>query len=487
MLGHVLSIVLITALRFVDGAADDNAAAHQFMCRLTALAVTPVEPPALETDAGGVMTTLEQLNASTSDTKWQAMFDTSEANTKGDQFPDSGPAVQHKKEWQQAWPLWWRAFKSAREAKIGFDDNKDYKPISDKHQIAALHAVVKQLTAAAAPLHSKYLAAKRQATETQNAAAQKALTAALYGGDGDKSDIKQPTTLATGTTYGQVCAKTATGKSIIGDFFCLCNAATASQKVCTDAYTGADWSASVTATTTEWTTLKQTCPATESEQPSPENIQGTIAAFTATLTQTSSATELYVRLGTSDDHTCTGAANKVCVDYSEHFKKNSGKGIQAIAWVKKLQEAATALRRMYSAAQLAEAYATQLMAYKANADAAYEAAIAGNLVTAAAAANQTSNDKTTVSPAADSNCAEYRVNKTCTENDCKWDSTKETTGNHCKAKDKEEQTNAKATGTGEGAAGTNCEPKSSPIKKLKGNAKMDANGMEKRVNIPLFS
>nr|APD75765.1 variant surface glycoprotein 1125.5727 [Trypanosoma brucei] len=246
----------------------------------------------------------------------------------------------------------------------------------------------------------------------------------------------------------------------MGDFFCLCNAAVASQKVCTDAYAGADWGGSVTATNLEWTALKRTCLATEAEQATPELIQEFLAAFTATLTQKSSSGELYVRLGKSDDHTCTEVSDKVCVDYNEHFKKNSGKGIQAIAWFKKLQEAATALRRMYSAAQLAEAYATQLFAYKANADAAYEAAIAGKLVRAAAAANQASKDKTTVSPAAGSNCAQYRANKTCTENDCKWDSTKETTGNYCKPKDGEGQTNT-AVGTGEApnAEGKKCSEK----------------------------
>nr|AGH61038.1 variant surface glycoprotein 473 [Trypanosoma brucei] len=456
MLGHVLSIVLIAALRLADGAADDNTAAHQFMCRLTALAATPVEPPAIEADAGGVMTTLEQLNASTSDIKWQAMFDTSEANAKGERFPESGPAVQHKKEWQQAWPLWWRAFKTAREAKIGFDDNADYKRILDKSQLAALHSLVEALAAEATTVNAKYLAAKTKATVTEKETAQKALTAALYGGDGTKSTVARPATIAAGTSYAAVCTKTATGKSIIGDFFCLCNAAAASTKVCTDAYNGENWSGSVTATDAQWTALQRTCPATQTEQPSPENIQGLLAAFTTALTQKSNSGELYVRLGKSEDHTCDGTSNKVCVDYSDHFKKNSGKGIQAIAWVKKLQEAATALRRMYSAAHLAEAYATQLMAYKANADAAYEAAIAGKLVRAAAAANQASKDKTTVSPVAGSNCAEYRVNKTCTENDCKWDSTTADKGEHCKPKDRKEQ---KTKGTRDGAAAANAKGK----------------------------
>ncbi|SCU73094.1 variant surface glycoprotein (VSG, atypical), putative [Trypanosoma equiperdum] len=132
----------------------------------------------------------------------------------------------------------------------------------------------------------------------------------------------------------------------------------------------------------------------------------------------------------------------ICIDYTDLVKDAKG-----IAWVSETNKAAAALEKIATASAEQRA-----LLYKAETvESPMEALLSLRHLTQTKA--PTALTQTTLTAA---DCNNHKTNKTCTDNNCKWDGTEETKET-CKAKP---ATETPAAGTGdkkEGAAATGCE------------------------------
>nr|APD73348.1 variant surface glycoprotein 1125.1082 [Trypanosoma brucei] len=443
-----------TALRAYGGAGD-NAPAHAVLCRLARLAATPVKTPTLNEEGSATIAILEELNISTSAPAWRSLFNVESPAPSADKFPESGPALKHKQDWQPKWKKWFEAANRARLAKHGTTEAPKYKAVPSETQRIALHAQIEQLLATASAINDKLEELKQDAEQTQKSKAEKALAAALYGGTGEQKKIGVPHTLKANTNYGSSCGNSKSGLSIAGDLMCLCAANAGSVTECGHSYTSPNWSVSSTINDASWTTLLATCPIGSDHKLTASRIDAEIAHFTGALTVTKAADTNKIFIGKADAAACDGASDQICVEYTSQFTKNSKKGVDEIQWVQQLRNAAAALQKISNDATTAEGLQAQLKAIKINAEAAYTQAQSGALASEFKAANQ-ENKPAAVNPQLTSSCEQHKSNKTTCESTgkCEWkakDGKSETEG-ECKPKEGEGQTNT-AVGAGEGDAG----------------------------------
>nr|ARB50773.1 variant surface glycoprotein [Trypanosoma brucei] len=241
-----------------SGTADGNAKEHGVMCHLQALAASQAPAIKIEPDKGNTLQMLEELNLSTSDDKWKAIFNTALEAPAGEQMPKEHDASPHAEQWRKAWKSWWTAAKSASKNKLGTKEHGKYKGIQDEYQRQAAHAVIEQATTQAQALQAEYNIAKTQATETLPQQIQSELNAALYGGSGGVTAVDTGNTLKGAGRWATTCSTANAGTSIAGDFLCLCNGADGGNNNCPGDYTQADWSAGVSQTATKWAALTAT-------------------------------------------------------------------------------------------------------------------------------------------------------------------------------------------------------------------------------------
>nr|AGH59986.1 variant surface glycoprotein 1044 [Trypanosoma brucei]APD73324.1 variant surface glycoprotein 1125.1052 [Trypanosoma brucei] len=357
-----------------SGTADGNAKEHGVMCHIQVLAASQAPAIKIEPDKGNTLQMLEELNLSTSDYKWKAIFNTALEEPAGEQMPKEHDASPHAEQWRKAWKSWWTAAKSASKNKLGTKEHGKYKGIQDEYQRQAAHAVIEQATTQAQALQAEYNIAKTQATKTLPQQIQSELNAALYGGIGTVKAVDTTNTLRGTGGWTTTCSAANAGTSIAGDFLCLCNGADSGDGNCPGGYTQADWSGGVSQTATKWAALTATCPTQEKPEITPENIAAAIHAFASTLQRKTNGAQTKVRLGESSDHSRDGTSSKLCIDYSNHFVKATGAGIKGITWVKHLYTASSKLKKQAEAAQRAATIGHQVASLETKADLVYRLA-----------------------------------------------------------------------------------------------------------------
>nr|ARB51402.1 variant surface glycoprotein [Trypanosoma brucei] len=439
----------------VAGDADDNAGQHHVMCLLSGMANSPITAAAVTDSGASAKELISAFNITTSSIDWQNMFDTSLDRAKGTELPDSLKDKPYAANWKTSWASWWQAAKHAKSTNIGQEAHELYKPIKSDVQKALAHKQLRQLALEAETLNGAYEAAKKQAEETQKQLAETKLMAALYGGAGTKATAGTPHTRTAFTTWATACEKAVNGKSLIGDFFCLCTPKDGTTKECADGYTPAQWSGDIANPSSTWNSLKNSCPAAKFEKVTAHDIRMGITTFLKALTAKTKGGATKTYLGTSDDGSCDGTSSKLCVDYTDYFSKTTSKTYKDIPWLKSLDEAATSIENMHKQQEKANSIGAQLAILLQQANLIYTAALNGELANEIAVTWQPERSGTTRQ---DVNCAQYDSNKTCVS-PCKWESKGDK--GICKLGESKVETPADAAGTGgegatEAAATTGC-------------------------------
>nr|APD73992.1 variant surface glycoprotein 1125.2120 [Trypanosoma brucei] len=272
--------------------------------------------------------------------------------------------------------------------------------------------------------------------------------AALYGGDGTKATAGTPQTRTAFTTWATACTPTQNGKSLIGDFFCLCTPNDGTTKECANGYTPTQWNGNIVNPSSTWNSLKTSCPAAKFEQVTAHDIRMGISAFLKALTAKTQGGATKTYLGTSSDGSCDGTSSKLCVDYTDYFSKTKSKTYKDIPWLKALDEAAAAIDGMHKQQEKANSIGAQLAILLKQANLVYSAALNGELANEIAVTWQPERSET---PRPDVSCAKHDSNKTCVS-PCKWESKGDK--GICKLGESKVETPADAAGTGgEGATG----------------------------------
>nr|AGH60934.1 variant surface glycoprotein 358 [Trypanosoma brucei]APD72999.1 variant surface glycoprotein 1125.142 [Trypanosoma brucei] len=434
--------VLFFGLNLVDGNADDNAGQHHVMCLLSGIANSQVTAAAVTGSGASAKQIISSLNMSTSSIDWQKMFDTTLDDAKGNELPDALKDKPYAPDWKTHWSSWWKAAKHVKDSNIGQPAHELYKPIKSYVEKAAAHKQLRQLTLEAETLTAAYQESRRQAEETQKELAESKLKAALYGGDGKQTKPGAPHTRTAFTRWDAACTVAENGKSIVGDFFCLCTPDDGQEKTCANGYTPAQWNNNIAAPDSTWNNLQGSCATAKLSSTTSHDIRMAIGAFLQALTAKTKTGTTKTYLGTSDDGTCTGASTKLCVDYTDYFSKKPAKTYKDIPWLKSLEDAVTALENMHKQEEKANNLDAQLANLLNQANLIYTAAANGDLMTEIAIKAQVVPEG---NPRQNVNCAQHNNNKTCVS-PCKWES-KGDKGT-CKLDESKVKTPANA-GTGE--------------------------------------
>nr|APD74214.1 variant surface glycoprotein 1125.2782 [Trypanosoma brucei] len=351
---------LTYAIRPASSAADDNAQAHGIMCRLQALASAQQAPASITPDKGNSLQAILELNLTTSDDNWLALFDTKLAKEQGEKMPAVYESSSYGKDWGDKWQDWWSAAKRAADAKTGTEDHRKYKKIPDDQQRRFLHSIIEQNAAKLEELQHQYNLVKEGAGNTLPAKIQQELKAALYGGDGTSTQVDTKNTLDGNAAWTTTCGEAKTGRSIIGDSLCLCNGTDTGASECPAGYTQQNWEVSITAPDTHWTTLKSTCPRQTKPKLSANAIIAAIHSFESTLGRKTSGSETMVYLDSLNGASCDGQSSKLCVSYANYFKKTTGKGVTGIPWIGRLWAAAENLESQARQIETANRIAQQI-------------------------------------------------------------------------------------------------------------------------------
>nr|APD73223.1 variant surface glycoprotein 1125.453 [Trypanosoma brucei] len=447
-------------VRPCDSAVGENAQQHAIMCNLAALAATSPKPQPTPVDPAGTVAELEQINFTTSYTNWTALFDLSKPNKGGKTFPENFKTNPLTKGWQTSWEHWYDTAAQAKAADIGTSKNTEYPPITDTNEKQAAHNHIRALTTRAKQRQKRYDGYAGTQKDFGATAVAKLLRKALYGGDGTAEEVKAGISFGTGADWDNSCSKPHAGKSIAGDFVCLCHNDEGTEKTCGDGVTSVQFTGSPPLSTL-WGNIRESCHAAPVSDLSQQAVMAVLSEFRTALKIDTSSSTHKVLFGTDSAGSCDGSSTKVCIDYAQNYKPDGAKSWETIPWVQNLLEAAKQTEDMHTKARSADAIATEIGDILAEAKEIYAAAVNGQLsiktITATIASNQpatATKNSGDVNQKAKEACKQHKAKKDCEEKGCKWNGTE--TDEPCEAKPAEQ-----ANQGAEGAAATEkCKGKS---------------------------
>nr|AGH60105.1 variant surface glycoprotein 1166 [Trypanosoma brucei] len=281
------------------------------------------------------------------------------------------------------------------------------------------------------------------------------LKGVIFGKDGSDPATGAITFSDTNTNaYGGTGTPgTTPGISLASDMVCLCgsNSGTDGTEACAGhgASGGSQHAGSSTATSV-FTTLMAHCPKTVQKRPTAAAISSAIANFMTLMGKSTSDSNMknFVYGKFANNGGCNGANSPTCINYKTRLTTAK----HTIPWLLKLESCRDKLSHLEGKKTTNGLILTEVRALTAATRAIYIKALAGGTLTLSPqGAEHPAKTTTAVNPNTD--CTKKQKKVECKEDGCKWNSDKEETGEHCKAKDVERQTNA-AAGTRNGSTGT---------------------------------
>ncbi|SCU69149.1 variant surface glycoprotein (VSG, atypical), putative [Trypanosoma equiperdum] len=439
---------LALVIASVDGAQDSNGRQHSILCRLLALATMQPQVPKITPETDDLVATLEELNFSTSDQRWKANFNFAANAEKASELPDRHKNQPYTTEWTALWPRWYRAGKAASDAGLGQATNKEYPPIADPIQQQAAHAAISRLLMKATALQQEISKLKRASGDFGTAAITAELQTAAYGRPGATAP-DAPHSIPSLHDWDTGCTKQSAGTSLAGDAMCLCNGDETNPKECGVSGNWVQWNSQKTAEAL-FAPVTESCPGGKPDKLSGALVEAALADFTAALTEKSTGTEKVVVLGTTNGNKCDGSAAKLCVDYSDNFKKGPGTGVDKIKWAKHLRNAAELAEKSNVDVNKAHTLAVLAQALKIEATGVYTAAVQKSLVTPSDVKQQANDSK--AREQTQGIAGNQKQQNTCQE---ETDKDKCTEKNGCEFKDGECKTKVAETTGGTDAKNTN--------------------------------
>nr|AGH60263.1 variant surface glycoprotein 1330 [Trypanosoma brucei] len=378
---YLLKLTLCFVVEKVRSEADDTANAHRAMCSLSQAASATYSPPQLPTDTAALNVQIQAVNLSIAPENWKALFDPEKGSKAYDQTEGENRTLADNLGGKEKWDGWLSAFAAIKEHNIGTKSEGPYPKIEKASDRAAARAQLFFIAETAAKLTERISELQSFLTDRDKNKIDEHLKKALFGGDGKLTAPALTTSLGTAVnSWTNLCGSDHIGKSISGDFICLCGGSGAATKQCSGAYrtvvqTGAGDPA------TAWPDLLQSCGTQTKEQASPETIAGAVSQWHSALTQKGSGSDNTVWLDTSSNGAteCAGTNGNTCIVYTDYFKKTAGKALNSLPWLAALQQAATGIRKAKAIGTKAEALHSQLQALAEARESIYSAAAAGSL------------------------------------------------------------------------------------------------------------
>nr|APD72668.1 variant surface glycoprotein 1125.397 [Trypanosoma brucei] len=438
VLAHSLQTVEKAKATAGDTHADFLSLCHVYQAALVMAAVQPKMPA-----IGTTLTDLENYNMTAAAPEWQTIFDKTGSDAGWEGYIKRNSGVESKYNWAEQWPAWENARKQTKNPNAGWP--KQNPRATKIKELQALRGFVNETANYAKQLAS--IATSPPATDNKPITAaikdlvQEALCGPVATPKAGELDCNEP---GTGKDKERDCTADNSGKGVLTNLVCLCFAQTGDQ--CTGtAVTGFTAAATAFVGNTLADTKSACGPINNKVDPATA-LTAALGAFSARLGNKKTDGTHKMVLGPTLSTDCT-KTNSNCVDYTQRINGNN-KGVTAIEWYQKLQEALKLhadLRKKESAAENA---ALQLLGLKAALERELERPFPVAVAPATSEDAEQQNKKIT-----ETDCTNLKTNATCAAANCKWHSTTEVKGEHCKPKEPKGQTDT-AAGTGEGAAGT---------------------------------
>ncbi|RHW71793.1 Trypanosome variant surface glycoprotein C-terminal domain containing protein [Trypanosoma brucei equiperdum] len=378
---YLLKLTLCFVVEKVRSEADDTATAHRAMCSLSQAAAATYSPPQLPTDAAALNVRIQAANMSIAPETWKALFDPEKGSKAYDQTTGDNRTLANRLGGKAKWNGWFVAFAAIKEQNIATKAEGPYPKIEKASDRAAARTQLFLIAETAAKLTERLSELQTFLTDPDKNKIDEHLKKALFGGDGKLTAPALTTSLGKAVdTWNNLCGGDNIGKSISGDFICLCSGADAATKQCSGAYDTVVQTGGGNPTTA-WPKLLQSCGDQTKGQASPETITAAISQWQSALTQKASGSDNAVWLGKSSNSAaqCNGSDGNTCIVYSDYFKKSQGKPLNSLPWLAALQQAAQDIRKAEAIGTKAEALHSQLQALAEATESIYSAAATGSL------------------------------------------------------------------------------------------------------------
>nr|AGH61257.1 variant surface glycoprotein 803 [Trypanosoma brucei] len=428
-----------------DGGATDNGkSARQYytLCEIysSALKLTSQTYPALgdSSDYNNIL----DYNMSVAPQSWQLLFaDQTDSNT-WEKKKSELQAKDSKINWEKDWETW-------RKAKTAVDDKNSQwtkltgngpRPKPDSIAAKQIRALSRQARAILRTVQEEPTQDSKPLTVEIKAQLMAALCASKAAWDDGKTKC---TMTAPTAAKSSNCGDNEAGQSVLTDMVCLCQ--TRSNGECMQ--TGATQSlenGSGSGQTGGLQELIENCPSAADTGDTLEQLKTAVAAFMSMVGEGKEVDGAVIFGGTVTTN-CANALS-ACVDYKNHFKKNS-KGFAAIPWLSKLRTAISYQQR-YEQHQAEQRSAKRR--FQEISDSIH------SLYTEPETAQIAEQPKQPLMTAP--KCKPQNTTPSeCPETECDYDANA-ADGKKCKPKKAEGQTNAAGTGetAKEGAAATGC-------------------------------
>nr|AGH60148.1 variant surface glycoprotein 1210 [Trypanosoma brucei] len=440
VLAHSLQTVEKAKATAGDTHADFLSLCHVYQAALVMAAVQPKMPA-----IGTTLTDLENYNMTAAAPEWQTIFDKTGSDAGWEGYIKRNSGVESKYNWAEQWPAWENARKQTKNPNAGWP--KQNPRATKIKELQALRGFVNETANYAKQLAS--IATSPPATDNKPITAaikelvQEALCGPVAAQKDGEVDCNEPGVSKNKET---VCSTANSGKGILTDLVCLCFAQTGDQ--CTGTAVEQLTAGNPNFKADTLGAAKSECGPIDNKVDPAAALTAALGAFSARLGNSKTDGTHKMVLGPTLNTDCT-KTNSNCVDYTQRINGNN-KGVTAIEWYQKLQEALKLhadLRKKESAAENA---ALKLLGLKAALERELERPLPVAVATATSKDAEQQNKKIT-----ETDCTNLKTNATCTANNCKWTSTTEVKGEHCKPKDGEAQ-KTQGTGTTAGATTDKC-------------------------------
>nr|AGH60053.1 variant surface glycoprotein 1113 [Trypanosoma brucei] len=421
LVAQVEVALIVTALKSDSAFTEENAVDLHLLCAAFRLGGVDMQLPEMKELKQADIDEIRTMNKSTAEASWQELFkgdpnkDTCQARKSA---TNKEPFLTH---WEQSFPQWQQDYQRAIATGNGKTWLAEHKvPSNEWHRQLAAHTINETLEHILSPRKS-YDKIKSDITETKAKQVKALICEALYGDGQTDCTPKATVTTTTDTTWTTSCG-TNGGKSIVGDMLCLCCASSGGNTAdCDNSNIACDWTSSNIG---KFATVTAKCPNQKPTKITPQLLATTIAQLKSRIKHKDQGSAIKFHLG-KDPSSCTGTTGSLCVTYTTATTPGAtGGGLDAIPWLKKLNDAQGKVDEIVASAAEAQSTAMLIQLLISSAKTTYSAP-AVNIQTSR-------EDITGVVPAIPNPRQASTTNETCklkgTGDDCK-DGCKEITEN----------------------------------------------------------
>nr|AGH59999.1 variant surface glycoprotein 1058 [Trypanosoma brucei] len=432
----------------IPGAA--NRAEHAALCKFIAMASGEVEVPTIPALPTDEYNYIHMVNYSTAPESWRDVFFKDKAAKTLHDTPQA--ANKDKRGFESNWNRWKATALAYLDLKTEDQKKQNGVVILTPAEAALAKPQLAHLAKLADELTTELSGLQPGPSEPTTASAKQALAQATYGQDSIPSPDPAPAKVFSAAPTGNretLCEAKDSGAQVataLAALACVCTKGSGNAvapAVCTakaegtTAWEGATGTSSATGGAA-LTAVAKSCPPGKHKVTHAE-IKEAIEDLDKLIHK--GDTDAY--LGAFVNSNCDGSSgNGVCIKFSDYAKKKAPL-VNELTWIPPLKDLLNKLASLETKKQRAEQLVDQIKSLKKETTVVIEVA---KTTASSMAKFETKTNHQKPTSETRSSCSAHNTNKTCTEeNNCKWDSTTEKTGEYCKPKNGEGQ---KTQGTG---------------------------------------